>query len=143
MNFFEVVDNGQIIDAGFVYLYWDERQKRLYGCDVKKAEYLQSYNGQKIYHANWMKPLKSGSPACEEVHVIEIPYEKYDEIVATLDNGETPEEEEPAPYKPVPSKDETKPMSISEMRETIEEQRQQIDMLTECILEMSEIVYGM
>ena len=150
MSYFKIIQNGAVIDAGFAFMRWDLVHGRMLYCEIDDAEMVQGYGGETIYHAAWLRPVPAAAGSIDTAEVVVITSAEYEDIVALLDDGEdvpvTPEEppEEPqdAEGGDEPSEPEERPMSISEMRQTILEQQAMIDMLTDCLLEMSEIVYG-
>ena len=91
--------------------------------------------------------MPDGAPAYETAKIVVIDETEYDEIRALLDDGEEvpvdPAPPEPEPVGPDdPVEPDERPMTVAEMREKITEQQGSIDMLIECVLEMSEIIYG-
>ena len=148
MTYYKIIQNDTVIDANCVFLRWIAKHRRLMVCEPKDAEFVQSYDQTKFYHDNWLRPAPAGVPAYESAQIIVIDATEYDEIRALLDDGEEvphiPDDPEPPvpvdPDEPVNPDD--RPMTIAEMRAKIAEQAESIDMLIDCILEMSEVVYG-
>ena len=146
MTYYKIIQDDTITDAGFCFLKENKKGTLLY-CEIDDAQLMQSYDGNKLYHCEWLKnvPTFTDYETCEAVVIDEA---EYNDIVAYLDDGEevpvTPDEPEPVePDEPEDEEDtEEKPMTLAEMREKITEQEETIAMLTDCILEMSEIIYG-
>lgn len=149
MNYFKIIIDGIVKDIGATFLKWNSKHNMLFCCDVQDAEYAQSYTQNTIYHDNWLKPISNTAVVYTNADIVIINATEYDELKALLDDGEQiivpPEEQQPIePENPSPDEpqEEQHPMTVSEMRSKIIQQQQQIDMLTSCLLEMSEIVYA-
>lgn len=145
MMYFKVIQNGTITNVGYVFLHWNEEHQHMFVCGPQEAQFLQSFDESRIYTAEWLTPAP---PSCtaeyENATIISIPMDEYLGLRETLTAGLTPVEPEPAPvpHPEIPEPSPDMPMSVQEMRQTIMDQREQIEMLTNCILEMSEIIYG-
>lgn len=137
-----------VVDAGATWLTWNAKHRCLMMCGPDAASYVQGRDQKTIYTADWMLPAKHGWPTAAEVTVTVIDAVEYDEILAMLNDGEEipdipePEPPQPDPDEPEEPEPEERPMTIAEMRQFIADQQEQINMLTDCILEMSEVVYG-
>lgn len=152
MTYYKIIKDGQAVDAAFTFLRFDERLGRLIGCEARDAQYVQSMDGETVYRVGWLNPLQNGAPAYETCECVLINAQEYDDLKAVLEDGETvqePTEDAEAPEEgqgEVPEEgqpeDEEKPLTVAQMREIISKQQEQIAMLTDCILEMSEVVYG-
>lgn len=143
MAYFKVVQDNQITDAGSVFLRWSTKWQQLFACDVEDAQFVQS-NKEILYRDEWMRPCSEGVDEIIDARVVAIEADEYDEIRALLDDDqiiEIPVEEYPVEVEPEPIEPE-KQKTITEMRELIKTQQEQIEMLTGCILEISEMVYG-
>lgn len=169
MNYYKIVKGGMVVDANYVFLQFRDKYGLIVPCEAYEAHYIQSSDQQNIYRAQWLNPLPPGAPVYETVEAVEITAAEYAEIIEALDTGEeieydVPEEpDDPTPVDPdepgedVPPEDQTPdeiltPAKMREMilrqREMIQEQSQTIqdqqfllDMLTECVLEISEVLY--
>ena len=144
MIYFKVLQNKTVIDAGHSFLTWNERYHDFFYCETDSAQFVQSSRNEKIYRDAWLKPFPSEATGYELAEVVVIDETEYNDVVALLDEGEpVPQEEEPEEIVPevIPEEEEERPMTISEMRQTILNQQEQIQMLTECILELSEVIY--
>ena len=146
MVFYKIIRDESVIDAGFVFLKWNEKRHRMYICDVDEGQFVQSFKGDTIYTAEWLKPAPAEAGTYETVQVVVIDAAEYDELKAYLEDGEdvpvipVPPEPEPEP-EPEPDDEPEHQMTVAEMRQHIVEQDEQIALLTECILEMSEVIY--
>lgn len=150
MTYYKIIRDGQAVDAGFTFLKWDERHKCLMGCEPSDAELVKGRADDAVYHIGWLNAVPAAAGAYETVEAAMIDETEYEDLCAALDDGETvPEpdpietpEEAPAPEETTDDEPEEKPMTVGEMRRRIAEQEEMIAMLTECVLEMSEVVYG-
>lgn len=141
MIFYKVIQNETVVDAGSNFLKWNNKYHQLFSCDVNQAQFAQSYNEKKIYYDDWLIPTPNGLVQYERATITVIDQAEYDEIVALLDDGEQipvpAEEPEIAPIltanNVVP---EETPMSVSEMRQKILEQQEQIDLLTQQVQQL-------
>ena len=136
MTYFKAIQNDKVVSVGTVFLEWNINKHKLYVCDVDKGQFVQSYDEQHIYHDAWMKPAPAEAGIHEEASIVIILQQEYEDLLALFDNGETVKVEKPTieePEKVKEPKEEEKPMSINEMRETILRQQEQIDMLVKTI----------
>ena len=146
MTYYKIISQEQVIGVGHSFLYWNKKRNRFYYSDVDNANCVQDVLTQQIYYTSWLKPLPVNAPQIEEAIVIVINDVEYDELYEQLKEGDeipsippTPPAPEPEPTpEPVPVET---PMTIQQMRDKIIEQGEMIDMLTECLLEVSEIIY--
>ena len=147
MTYYKILQNGAVVDACYIFLRWVGKHHCLMICEPAQAEYVQSYDHTRVYRDHWLRPVPDGAPAYETAKIVVIDETEYDEIRALLDDGEEvpvdPAPPEPEPVGPDdPVEPDERPMTVAEMREKITEQQGSIDMLIECVLEMSEIIYG-
>lgn len=135
MTYFKVIQGSQVVDAGFVFLKWNEARRKMNISDENEAQFVQSYNQELVYRDDWLKPFPEKSAAkFEKAQVVIIDQNEFEEIRALLDGDEiipvlsdAPEEVVIEPAKPV----EETPLSISDMRRIILEQQEQINQLSE------------
>lgn len=142
--FFKVIQNDNVVDVGFLFLRWDEKYNRFFICDDSVGQFALSSITEKIYFDMWMKPSSDDATGYESAKVVVIGQLEYDDLYNQLQEGEDipiNPEPEPEPDDTEPDPDESTPMTIAEMREFISEIAEQMSLLTECILEMSEVVY--
>ena len=147
MTYFKIIQNNQVIDAGFVFLKWNIPHHKLHTCDINEGQFVQNYKQNKVYSAVWLKPAPPEADTFELAEVIIVSRQEYYDIIAQLDEGEEiVEPEEPVPVAPAePEQEEAEeeaPMTIAEMRQVIKLQTEQITFLENCLMEMSEIVYS-
>ena len=141
MTYFKIIQNNTIIDVGFIFLKWNEKHHQLFACDANVAQCVQGCTSNNVYRSEWMKPT---TYECEQAQVMVIAKDEFERLKLELDGGETIEISEPAePAVPEIEPSPDMPMSVPQMREIIKDQQEQIETLVECILEMSETVYGM
>lgn len=154
MNYYKVISNGKVIDANCIFLKWQSKHRILIGCDAAEAQFILSYDQEKVWHVAWLNPVPVDAGEYETIEAVEITEEEYLEIRSQLDDGSeiidpdepdnTPPDDPDEPDEPA----EETVMSTDEMRRIIAEQAAQLseqedrmEMLEACILEMSEIVY--
>lgn len=154
MKYYKVISNGVVIDANYMWLKWQTKHRILLGCEPSEANYIQSSDQEKVWRVQWLNPVPAGAPTFEMVEAVEITEEEYLEIRKQLDDGfevvvpeETPPEEE-IPEDTTPEVPSVEIMTPEEMRRKIvqleadlAEQAKTNDILTECILEMSTVIY--
>lgn len=150
MAYFKIIQNDNVIDVGYVFLKWNKKYSQPYACDVQDAELVMSEVHYKVYHPEWLKKPPEEATGYEEAIVTVINETEYRDLLDQLFTSEepvpipkpedvTPEEEEDYDRdKP----EEERPVSVPEMRRIIADQQAQIEMLTDCILEMSEVIYN-
>ena len=138
MTYFKAIQNGTVVDVGSVFLKWNEKRKKFYICDVEEAELAEGSNG--LYRDYW---LKASDKEAKDASIVVIDRAEYDEIRALLEDGEevpappeTPKLEQITPATPGVIEDQ--PLTISQMREMIISQQEQIEILKEKIQEMND-----
>ena len=126
-RYFKVIQGGEAVDAGEVFLYWNTRHRCLMACEASQANYGQSHDGATVYRIGWLNPLPEGAPVYPTVDAREIDAQEYADLIEVLDDGETvpePDEPEPQPEPANPDDPEPEPehrMTVQEMREKIAE----------------------
>lgn len=155
MNYYKVISNGIVIDANFVFLKWQKKNKVMLGCDISEANFIQSSDQSKVWRVAWLNPVDGEAGTYETVEAVEISQDEYLSIREALDEGTEVVEPDPVEPEPDDTGNEEKPtepeetvMSVAEMRRKIvdletalQEQTERNDFLEGCLLEMSEIVY--
>ena len=153
MNYYKVIANGTVIDANFVFLKWQEKNKILIGCEAEEGQFIQSADQEHVWRVQWLNPAPAEAGEYETVEAVEITREEYIELRKLLDEGKTPEvpvepDNTPEPEEPDPETPSESVMTPEEMRRRIVEledalktQELRNDFLEGCILEMSEVVY--
>ena len=125
MTYYKVIDNGQAVDAGWMWLRWNTKHKCLMVCEPRDAHYVQNYTETAIYRFGWLNPLPDGAPMYQAAEGSIIDPDEYNDLIEFLDDGETvPEPDEPGPEpEPTPGPEpEPEPghrMTVAEMREAI------------------------
>lgn len=144
--YYKVVSDGQIVDVsiGVNYVRWSKHNNRMICCDAEDAEGFVSSDGTRVF-------LLEGSGSREGMtyaRLAEITQEQYEIILQELiDNGVIDDPDAPQPDEPDDGDDEgddggQEPVAKSKLMQRVEALEEQNAMLVECILEMSEIVYG-
>lgn len=153
MNYYKILRDGVVVDANNVFLKWQAKHKTLMVCQPEDGQFIQSSDQSEVYRVVWLHPApEEVASQYTLIEAREIDKNEYLRIRALLDEGEQPEEEQPViepeqepqkqePTETVLSIDEMR-RELSEMKKQNEELAQQNEMLTECLLEISEIVYG-
>ena len=154
MKYYKVISNGLVIDANYVWLKWQTKHRILLGCEPHEANYIQSSDQTHVWRVQWLNPVPADAPTFETVEAVEISEEEYLEIRKQLDDGfevvvpeEIPEEEIPedttieAPSVEVMTPEEMR-RKIVYHESALVEQAKTNDVLTECLLEISEVIYG-
>lgn len=131
--FYKIVCDGKIIDACTVlnYVKWQDRNHIFMSCDAYDADGIVSSNESEIYlfeDADMTGDYKY-------VTYAEITEDVYYEILDELDKGD-PIDDDPQ------DEGETEPVVKHELIERLESLEEMNGILTECILEMSEVVYA-
>lgn len=155
MFYYKVIDGTNIVGVATTSELRRVHSKKgfLIACEENTAQVIEI--GGTYYHDEWMRPFYSDIPY-RDGKVAKILLEEYEELRKQLDISDEPIEIEPEPpeEEPVTPPDEEKEqeeriMTADEMRQRIIELEEQnnekdekIDMLEECILEMSEYVYA-
>lgn len=149
MNYFKVIKDNSVIDAGQFFLKWQEKNRIFLACPVEEAQFVLSHDGNTVYRVPWLNPAPPEAGEHETIEAAIIDYQEYMDLRAVLDDGETVPVPEPIVPEPAPEPEpeidiptQEQPMSVAQMRARIKEQQAEIETLTECLLEMSMIVYG-
>lgn len=112
-----------------VYVMFQTRNNKLIRCSERLAQGILDVTGSTIYQLS-ERPLLPDAPDRTAVIITQA---EYDEL--------SQDYPEPNPQPDDPERDDP-PLTVGEMRAKLAEQEATISMLTECLLEMSEIVYG-
>ena len=147
MTYYKIISQGQIIGVGTMFLKWNENKKDFYYAHIDEANCVQNIITQEFYYTNWLVPLPNNAPHIMSATVTIIDASEYDELYEQLKEDEpipyippTPPTPEPEP-EPEPVEPPEAPMTIQQMRDKILAQEEMINMLTECLLEVSELIY--
>ena len=133
--FYKIISEGQIVDAcdGLNTVRWQEKNRLWLTCDMADADGVVSSDGSEIF-------LLEGAKAHDGMRVAtvdEISEEEYLRLRKELDDGEIPEVDDEDEPGVTPAKE-----RLRQLENQVAELMEQNVMLTECLLEMSEIVYG-
>jgi hypothetical protein len=116
----------------------------LFVCDAKDAQFLQSRDGNKIYHDTWLRSVRRIDIDYEDADIAEITESEYEDLLALLeDQSQIPVEDDETTEEQNENNateeniNEEKPMSISEMRDRIKELTDLVDKLTSTIAIMN------
>lgn len=147
MDYYKVIIDDNVVDVGTIFLKWNTSMRHMFMCSANEAQFVMGRDSNTCYRDDWMKMYEGNPSTYLPAKVVMINAREYDEIRALLEDGEDihepPEpipEPEPEPHEePAPEPD--APMTISEMRQQITEMSAMMEMLTECILEISEVIY--
>lgn len=147
MRFYKIIKDNTVIDANFVWLKWQTKHRVLLACKPYEASYIQSYDGVHVWRVMWLNPPPEDAPEFPVAEAVKISKEEYLDLRSQLDSGLTPTEPEPEPPEEEPEVEPPEEpaenvMTPEEMRRRIIELTERNQMLEECLLEMSEVVYG-
>lgn len=141
--YYKIISDGQIVDVcdGLTFVRWKKKNSIfLTSNNEAEADGIISSDGSTIYlleGAEQVNDLTYASYA-------EIDEETYTALRAELvENGvlDNPQEETPSTGEGDGDTETSEPVAKSKERQLIESLQAQVDMLTECVLELSEIVY--
>ena len=133
--YYKIINDGMIIDAcdGLMFVKWQEKNNLFLNCAESDADGILASDGSRIYLLEYADDIAD----LPRVSYVEITQEDYEEIREALidggaiDGGDLDPEEQ--------GREETKK---AEWLSRLEELEAQNEMLLECLLEMSEVVYG-
>lgn len=139
MTYFKIIDNGQAVDAGWMWLRWNTKHKCLMACEPREAHYVQNYTETAVYRFGWLNPLPDGAPMYPAADGAIIDADEYNDLIEILDDGGTaPEPDEPGPEPDEPGGDDPepgddtepeRPMTIAEMRKRIQELEETLNII--------------
>lgn len=118
------------------YVMWQEKNKLLLSCDERLAEGILSADNSVAWH---LEGLPDMPEEFDTVKAVEISEDKYNELKEKLGTGEKPTEEKPK-EEVLESTDLR--LKVASLTQEVETLKSNNDMLSDCILEMSEIVYA-
>ena len=150
MTYFKILKKGIVVDVGIYFLQWNTKWKQWIYCNTNNAQAVQNYAGSKVYRDNWMRTMPSDADEYEDAEVVMINATEFDALIELLKDGETviaeaEEIPEDGTKESLDIEDKSElehRMTVQEIREKLKMQDTKINMLTECLLEMSELVYG-
>lgn len=154
MSYYKILAGGKVLDVNSVFLRWQARHGVMLACDAADAQFICPRDGSAVWHPAWLNPAPAGAAYDGDVEAVEIDAEEYAALLAQLDTGsvvENPGENVEdaagdAAGDAVEDSGGSSPAAPSavDIKALLEEQKalkEQVRMLTECVLEMSEEVY--
>lgn len=148
MSYYKIISNNTVIDANDRYLRWQKRHGILIICEPHEAEFISPRDESAVWHPDWLNTPPEEAVYDGDIEAVEISKDEYAALIEQLDAGKTIENQdtedgagedavgEPTASEPALSIAETS--SILKRINVLEANNQ---MLTECILEMSELLY--
>lgn len=139
---YKIVKDGTVIDVAVSPLQcckYGERSKLVLRCGENESPngYISERTGYYYQVSGW-PAFPDGTDSAGSVELIEIDQNEYDELLDALDAGdEIIDPDDPTPEPDTPGK-----TRVQQLEEQVAALQEANDMLTECILEMSEIIYG-
>lgn len=126
MQYYKIIDQGNVIGVGTMLLKWFASAERFFYCDsLNEAEAVQDVLTEQLYRDDWLHKPPDGATQPRPATVTLIDATEYDELYALLSDGEDipvdPEPEPEPPPQPEPEPEPERPMSIQEMRDAIAE----------------------
>lgn len=85
MNYYKVIINDIIVDAGHTFLRWVDRNHFFLECGIEEAEFVQSTSGEIIWRDTWMNKVLSNEPVYELAEIVIVDEEEYNELRKSLD----------------------------------------------------------
>ena len=154
MTYYKIVEDGKIIAAGSTSDLRKVQAKHLILVTAGEddAEFIQI--GEELYRDNWFAAPKYLELPYKAAKITVIDQEEYDSIKEAIRQDEeifeVPEDDgsgSDSSEAPDEGTEETETLPsarerLAQLEEQVETLQQTNDMLTECLLEMSEIVYG-
>ena len=124
----DVLTGAEKLDAP-VFVRWQVSNGLLVRCTPEEAQGVVSENNQDVYLINGSMPH-----GVKEPYAVEITRDEYEAIKRDWPDPEDDDPVDPDPEEP--------PMTRAELTARVTELTEQNALLTECLLEISEIVYG-
>lgn len=130
--YYKIIKGGLIVDAceKLNYVRWQSKNGLFLSCDQENADGVLSSRGDDIY---LMRDIGNGQ--AEYATCVEITKEEYDALREELDAGEIIEYQNGGTDTPAKTR-------MQALEDRVAELTEANSMLTECLLEMSQIVYG-
>lgn len=139
--YYKIVSGGQIVDVcdGLNFVRWQKKNSLFLACSNEaEAGGIISSDGSTIYLLEGAEQVNDLAYA----HYAEIDEDTYNSLREQLiENGILDDPKEESPSTEEENTETSEPVAKSEERQLIESLQEQVNMLTECILEMSELVY--
>lgn len=154
MSYYKIIAGGKVLDVNDVYLRWQASHGVMLACDAADAQFICPRDGSAVWHPAWLNPVPAGAVYDGDIEAAEVDADEYASLLAQLDAGsvvENPGEnvEDTAGDTAGDAAEDSggsSPAAPSavDIKALLEEQkalREQVQLLTECLLEMSEEVY--
>ena len=149
MIFYKILADGKVLDVNDVFLRWQSKHGVMLVCDPAKAEFICPRDCSGYYHPSWLNTPPEAAVYDGEVDAEEITEAEYRALLEQLEAGGTVVKPEPDPggtggNETSDSGGQQKP-TVADMKQLVDtcaDLRKQVQMLTDCVLEMSEEVYG-
>lgn len=156
MIFYKILADGKVLDVNDVFLRWQPKHGVMLVCDPAKAEFICPRDCSGYYHPSWLNKPPEGAVYDGEIDAEEITEAEYRALLEQLEAGGTVVNPEPDPggtggedtgigdNETSDSGGQQKP-TVADMKQLVDtcaDLRKQVQMLTDCVLEMSEEVYG-
>lgn len=154
MKYYKIKDGDTVIDVNHVFLKFQQKHGLLMDCPAEEAQFIQTSDQLHTYHVPWLHKVPAEYGDYETVEAVEITEDEYNALKEQLDTGKSVEDkpdeieqEEQTPDTPAEEEHE-KVLSMAEMHREIaalrasnKELAEHNEMLEECLLELSAIVY--
>lgn len=145
MRYFKIIKENNVIEVSTILIRIDRNHNIPFNSDINKAQFVQSRNGETLYHDNWLRSVQDVTYDYEPATIIEINQSEYEELEAMLEEYETLQVELKPDTETITQEiceeyennKEEKPMSISEMRAKIEELTDLVSKLTSVISKLN------
>lgn len=137
--YYKIVSGGLIVDAceEMRYVTWQEKNRIFLNCEEHEADGIITSDGKDIY----LLPGGEIVDGFEQADYEEITAEEYAALREEIDAGRQPEDDGGEP-EPEPEPDNPSKTRLAALEETVARLEGENYMLTECLLEISEILYG-
>lgn len=150
MNFYAILADSKVIDVNTVFLRWLASRGVMIICAPEQAEFICPRDGSAIYHPGWLNKPPDGAMYDGDVDAEEITEAEYKELLAKLEAGEAVDKPDPDPgetgrEEPGGDTGDSGGHTVADMKQLVETcagLQKQVQMLTDCLLEMSEEVYA-
>ena len=156
MIFYKILADGKVLDVNDVFLRWQPKHGVMLVCDPAKAEFICPRDCSGYYHPSWLNTPPEAAVYDGEVDAEEITEAEYRALLEQLEAGGTVDNPEPDPGgtggedtgsggdNTSDNGGQQKPAvaDIKQLVDTCAGLQKQVQMLTDCLLVMSEEVYG-
>jgi hypothetical protein len=139
---YKYISDGQIVDAAKkpCFVRYDTRLKLFLACKESQAQGIASHDGKTYWHLDGCEEF--GVDGYETVSAVPISDEEAEAILKELDAGNVPDDGSLEEETPAETEEEIRKTAAQVLEERIAALQEQNDFLTECLLEISTVVYG-